>query len=111
MKSSENEKKADYLLLHTIIGKYLERCVDKSAAAPRYLQLESIDEIVEPFYEIKSLIQRVEWLEEEEYMMELINFMAVNKMSVEELSWAVDMFAVEKQIVFDKIRKSAQIYE
>lgn len=105
MKTSDNKKRSDYLLLHTVIGKYLES-MDGAEAVSRYLQLENIEEIIAPFYELKQLIQRVEWLQGEEYARELINFLIDNRMSAEELGWAIDMFALQKQYVMDKIGKS-----
>lgn len=105
MKTSEQKKKADYLLLHTVVGKYLERCVNDSACAPRYLQIEKIDEVVEPFYQLKTLIQRAEWLRDEEYFTDLMEFAANNGISEEELAWATEMFALQKQEVFQKMKE------
>lgn len=108
MKTSEKQRQADYILLHTILGKYLEKCIGDVSLAPRYLILEDINDIVEPFYQIKFLIQRIEWLKDDEYIDDLLEFLAINRMSVEELGWAVDMFAIQKRDVFDRIEKRIQ---
>lgn len=76
--------------------------------APRYLKLEKIGDIVNPFYELKMLIQRVEWLEGEEHINRLLAFLERNKMSIEELRWAIDMFAVQGKAIFQKIEKRMQ---
>lgn len=111
MKTDEKQRQADYLLLYSIVGRYLEKCIANVSLAPRYLMLENINDIVEPFHQIKPLIQRVEWLQDEEYITELIEFLVINRMSIEELRWAIDMFAIEKQDVFDRIEKRIQIDE
>ena len=105
MKKAEDKRQTDYLLLYSILAKYLERAFKDSTLAPRYMEVETIDDIVGPFYEIKYLIQRVEWLKGEEYVEELLRFMADNRMTMEELSWAADMFAVEKQDVIRRIEE------
>lgn len=105
MKTSEKQKQADYILLYTILDKYMRSCIKDASLAPRYFLLENINDIVEPFYRIKTLIQRVEWLQDEKYISELIEFMSVNGISIEELRWAVDMFAVQKQNVLNRIEK------
>lgn len=106
MKTSEKRRQADYVLLYTILGKYLEKGIRNEAVAPRFLELENINEIVEPYYELKLLIQRIEWLDDDASVKELIRILAVNSMSAEELMWAVDMFALDKQNVVDRLEKS-----
>lgn len=105
MKKAEEKRQTDFLLLHYILSRYLERAFKDSALAPRYMNLDTIDDIVMPFCEIKYLIQRVEWLEGKEHVEELLSFMADNGMTVEELRWAVDMFAVQKQDVLRRIEE------
>ena len=105
MKKSEEKRQTDYLMLYSILSRYLEKAFKESSIAPRYLEMDTIDDIVMPFHEIKYLIQRIEWLKGKEHVEELIRFMADNKMSVEELRWAVDMFAIEKQNVFRQIEE------
>ena len=105
MKKSEEKRQADYLMLYSILSRYLEKAFKESAIAPRYLEVDTIDDIVMPFYEIKYLIQRIEWLKGKEHVEELIRFMADNRMSVEELRWAIDMFAIEKQNVLRQIEE------
>ena len=105
MKKEGEKRKTDYLLLYCILSKYIEKALNDSALAPRYLEVDTLDDIVKPFCEIKYLIQRVEWLEGAEHVEELLRFMADNRMSVEELRWAVDMFAVEKQDVRRRIEE------
>ena len=111
MKKAEGKKQADYILLNHIIVRYLEKGLRDSTLAPRYLETETIDDIVEPFYEIKRLIQRVEWFKTEEYVDELLQFLVQNKMSVEELRWAVDMFTLQKQDVMNRIEARVCVNE
>lgn len=111
MKTADKQKQADYLLLHFILGKYLEKCLDDEKLAPRYFETEEISDIVNPFLEIKRFIQRIEWLKDDEYITELLEYLVKNKMTVEELLWGIDMFAVEKQEVFDRIVKRIRGYE
>ncbi len=110
MKNVDRQRQTDYLLLHHIVGKYLEKCLNDSSVAPRYLELETIKDIVTPFHEIKPLIQRVEWLREE-HVDDLLHFLAASHMSVEELKWAIDMFAVQKQEVINRIEARAYANE
>lgn len=105
MKSSEKQRQADYILLYTILGKYLEKCAGGETSAPRFFELESINEIVVPFYELKPLIQRIEWLDDGVSVKALMKHLVDNSISIEELMWAVDMFALRKQYVVDKIKK------
>lgn len=105
MKKKEEKRQTDYLLLYCILSKYMERAFKDSALAPRYLDVETIDDILAPFSEIKYLIQRVEWLQGTEHVEELLCFMTDKGMTVEELRWAVDMFAVQKQDVINRIEK------
>lgn len=105
MKKSKEKRQTDYLLLYCILTKYLEKALVDSALAPRYLNVDTIEDIVAPFYEMKYLIQRVEWLKGAEHVEELLGFMADNGLTVEELRWAVDMFAMEKQDVFRRIEE------
>lgn len=104
MKKSDGQRQADYLLLNNILAKYLQKALTNSSVAPRYLKLDTIDEIVMPFHEIKPLIHRVEWLKEDEYVDELLHFLAVSGLSEEELDWAVEMFALNKQDVLKRIQ-------
>lgn len=106
MKTSVKQRQADYVLLYTILGKYLEEGIGNGTVAPRFLELGNINEIVEPFYEIKLLIQRIEWLDDDTSVIQLIKFIEANRMSAEELIWAVDMFALDKQNVVARIEKS-----
>ena len=103
MKKSERQRQADYLLLNNILAKYLQKALTDIKVAPRYLELDTINDIVLPFHEMKILIHRIEWLKEEEYVDDLIRFMSVSGLSEEELNWAVDMFALNKQEVLNRI--------
>lgn len=105
MKTSEKRRQADYILLYTILGKYLEKGIGNGAVAPRFLEVENINEIVEPFDEIKRLIQRIEWLDDGISVRQLKKLLEANRMSVEELMWAVEMFALDKQNVVARIEK------
>ena len=105
MKTLEKQRQADYLLLHTIMGFYLKNGLDNVMIAPRYLEVESINEIVNPFYKLKRFIQRVEWLEDDENVDELVKYMTDNNLVFEELQWAIDMFAIRKKMVLDRIEK------
>ena len=105
MKKAEEKRQTDYLMLYNILSKYLEKAFKDSTLAPRYLNVNTIDDILAPFCEIKYLIQRVEWLKGTEHVEALLHFMADNGMSVEELRWAVDMFAVQKQDVIRRIEE------
>lgn len=107
MKSSEYKRRADSLLLHTIKDKYLGVHRDDSAFALRYSE-ENIDEVVKLYYQMNLLIQRVEWLKGEEHIKNLVKFMRNHGISVEELEWATDMFAIKKQDVLSEIRKEIQ---
>ena len=109
MKTSRKKRQADYALLYTILGKYLEKCIGNETLAPRFLEQENINEIVEPFYELKYLIQRIEWLDDKESIKELIKHLEKYDISTEELIWAVDMFALQKQNVLVRIEKSIEI--
>lgn len=106
MKTSEKRRQADYVLLYTILGKYLEKGIGNGDIAPRFLELENINEIVEPYYALKPLIQRIEWLDDDASVKQLIKLLEANKMSAEELMWAADMFALHKQNVVARIEKS-----
>ncbi len=105
MKKVEEKRQSDYLLLYCILSKYMEKAFKDSTLAPRYLKVETIDEILVPFGEMKYLIQRVEWLRGTEHVEELLRFMGDNGISLEELRWAVDMFAVQKQDVLNRIEE------
>lgn len=105
MKTSEKRRQADYILLYTILGKYLEKGIANGDIAPRFLEVENINEIVEPFDEIKRLIQRIEWLDDGISVKQLIKLLEANRMSAEELMWAVEMFALDKQNVVARIEK------
>lgn len=73
--------------------------------APRFLKLENMNEIVEPFHELKFLIQRIEWLNDGVSVKALIKRLVDNSISIEELMWAIDMFALQERYVVDKIKK------
>jgi len=103
MKKQEGQKRADFLLLQTILGKYLKQYQGDEGVESRLFQSETIEDIVRRYYEIKYLIQRIEWLEGEGYVEEMLRYMAANQMSAAELCWAVDMFALEKQAVLNRI--------
>lgn len=105
MKTIEKQRQSDYILLHTLIGKYLDICLADGSLAPRYSTLERIKDVVNPFYEMKRLIQRIEWLDNEEDIAVLIECMRTNDVSMEELKWAVAMFAIQQKMVFNKIEK------
>lgn len=105
MKKTEEKRQTDYLLLYNILGKYMEKAFKDSTLAPRYMEVDTINDIVEPFCDLKYLIQRVEWLKGTEHVKELLCFMMDNRMSAEELIWAVDMFAVQKQDVIRRIEE------
>ena len=103
MKTSEKSKQSDYLLLYTILDYYTKNCISNASLAPRYFKMDTISDIVEPFEQLKLLLQRIEWLDNDEYVFELLDFMNTNEISVEELRWAVDMFVLNKQNVLYKI--------
>ncbi len=105
MKKVEEKRQTDYLLLYSILSKYMGKAFKDSTLAPRYMEVDTIDEIIMPFGEMKYLIQRVEWLKGKEHVEELLRFMADNRMTVEELRWAVDMFALQKQEVLRRIEE------
>lgn len=105
MKTSEKKRQADYILLHTILGFYLRESMDHAMFIPRYLELENINEIVNPFYKLKQFVQRIEWLGGSENVDELVNYMANNNITIEELHWAIDMFTIQKQVVLDRMEK------
>lgn len=111
MKKSERKRQADYLLLNNILANYLQKALTNINVAPRYLELDTINDIVSPFYEMKTLIHRIEWLKEDEYVEELIRFMAVSGLAAEELNWAVEMFALNKQDVLHRIDARGNIDE
>ena len=87
------------------MSKFIGKCFKYSTLAPRYMEVDTIDEIIMPFGEMKYLIPRVEWLKGKEHVEELLRFMADNRMTVEELRWAVYMFALQKQEVLRRIEE------
>lgn len=111
MKTSGKKHQAEYLLLYTILGFYLKESLDNMMIAPRYLELENINEIVEPFYKLKQFIQRIEWIADSETVDELVKYMAENNLAFEELHWAIEMFAIKKNLVLDRIEKRIYINE
>lgn len=74
------------------------------------METETISDIIAPFKQLKLLIQRIEWLEDDRYLDELVIFMKDHSLSFEELQWAVDMFALQKQMVQKRIEKRVNVY-
>ena len=46
MKKVEEKRQTDYLLLYSILSKYMGKAFKDSTLAPRYMEVDTIDEIM-----------------------------------------------------------------